>query len=161
MWSAPTWRAAAAFSGDETVVRMVAPFHFANWMTYWLTAPAPPETNTIVPLPIPARATACAAVIAGMPRQAPASKLTFSGNGTACAAGNAINSAAVPNGRFHWPFQTHTRSPMRDRDTPAPTSSITPAPSLWGTTCGKAILRVEPCRDFTSDGFTPDVASLT
>src|SRR5450830_1084177 len=40
------------------------------------------------------------AVMAGMPRQAPASKLTLSGSLTACAAGSAINSAAVPQARF-------------------------------------------------------------
>ena len=52
--------------------------------------------------------------MAGMPRQAPASKLALSGNGTACSAGSTMYSAAVPNGRFHCPFQIQTRSPMRD-----------------------------------------------
>ena len=36
--------------------------------------------------------------MAGMPRQAPASKLTLVGNATACLAGNTMNSAAVPKG---------------------------------------------------------------
>ena len=75
VWSAPASRAAAAFSGEETVVSTVAPAALANWMAYWPTAPAPPATSTVVPLPAPASATAWTAVIAGMPRQAPASKL--------------------------------------------------------------------------------------
>ena len=70
-------------------------------------------------------------------------------------------SAAVPNGRFHCPFQVHTRSPMRDFATPSPTASITPAPSLCGMTRGNAILRAVPARVFTSDGLTPEVFSLT
>src|SRR5262249_38780131 len=37
-----------------------------------------------------------------------------------------MNSAHVPSGRFHWPFQTHTRSPTRSPGTPDPTFSITP-----------------------------------
>src|SRR5262249_35150620 len=74
------------------------------------------------------------AVIAVIPRQAPASKLMLPGNGVACTAGKTIYSAAVPKARFHCPFQTQTRSPMRDFDTPSPTSSITPAPSLCGIT---------------------------
>ena len=49
-----------------------------------------------------------------MPRQAPASRLTFAGSRTACSAGSTMYSAAVPKARRHWPFQTHTRSPMRD-----------------------------------------------
>src|ERR1039457_6733959 len=61
------------------------------------------------------------AVMAGMPRQAPASKLTLSGSFTACAAGSAINSAAGPKARFHCPFQTQTRSPRRDLAMPSPT----------------------------------------
>ncbi len=99
--------------------------------------------------------------MAGMPRQAPASKLTLSGSVTACAAGSAMYSAAVPKARFHCPFHTQTRSPMRVLATPSPTWSITPAPSLCGMTRGQAILRVAPRRALTSDGLTPDVASLT
>ena len=99
--------------------------------------------------------------MAGMPRQAPASKLTPSGSLTACASGSAINSAAVPNGRFHCPFHSQTRSPMRDFATPSPTASMTPAPSLCGMTRGQAILRVAPWRDLTSEGLTPEAASLT
>ena len=45
-------------------------------------------------------------------------------------------SAAVPNGRFHWPFQIQTRSPLREAGTPSPTMSISPAPSLCGVTRG-------------------------
>ena len=96
-----------------------------------------------------------------MPRQAPSAKLILSGSGTAMAAGRAMYSAAVPKGRFHWPFQIQTRSPARDAGTPLPTASMTPAPSLCGMTRGQAILRVSPCRFFTSDGFTPEAASLT
>ena len=70
-------------------------------------------------------------------------------------------SAAVPNARFHWPFQVHTRSPTRAAGTPLPTLSITPAPSLCGMTRGNAIFRVRPSRDFTSEGLTPEVASRT
>src|SRR5829696_8651611 len=40
--------------------------------------------------------------------------------------------AAVPNGRFHCPFQIQTRSPTRLGSTAGPTRSITPAPSLCG-----------------------------
>src|SRR5262247_3824070 len=130
-------------------------------MAYWLTAPAPPATNSVVSVDAFARATACVAVIAGMPRHAPASNPTFPGNATACSDGSTINSAAVPNARFHCPFQIQTFSPIRDLDTPSPTSSITPAPSLCGMTRGKAILRVVPWRDFTSDGLTLEAASLT
>ena len=101
------------------------------------------------------------AVMAGMPRQAPASKLTLSGSFTACAAGSAIYSAAVPKARFHCPFHSQTRSPIRDLAMPSPTWSMTPAPSLCGITRGQAILRVEPWRDLTSDGLTPEWLSLT
>ena len=38
---------------------------------------------------------------------------------------------------------------------------ISPAPSLWGITRANAILRVVPMRFFTSEGFTPEVASFT
>ena len=70
--------------------------------------------------------------------------------------------AAVPNGRCHWPFQIQTRSPTRAPGTPAPTASMTPAPSLCGMTGpGSGALVVMPLRLFQSDGLTPDVASLT
>ena len=95
-----------------------------------------------------------------MPRQAPASKLIASGSFTAWFSGSTMYSAAVPNGRFHCPFQVHTRSPMRDSATPSPTASISPAPSLCGITRGNAILRAVPARVFTSDGLTPEVLSL-
>ena len=39
--------------------------------------------------------------------------------------------------------------------------SISPAPSLCGITRGKAILRVRPSRDLTSEGLTPEALSLT
>jgi hypothetical protein len=69
--------------------------------------------------------------------------------------------AAVPKARRHWPFQTQTRSPMREAGTPSPTMSISPAPSLCGMTRGKAILRFTPARLLTSEGLTPEVASRT
>ena len=81
-----------------------------------------------------------------MPRHAAASMAIPAGSGTACSAGSTINPAAVPNGRRHWAFQTQTRSPSRDGGTPAPTRSISPAPSLCGITRGNAILRVVPAR---------------
>src|SRR5665213_3974090 len=94
-----------------------------------------------------------------MPRQAPAAKSVPGGSRTAWAAGKAMYSAAVPKGRCHWPFHTQTRSPWRDGGTPAPTLSITPAPSLCGTIFGT--LSGRAARDFTSEGLTPEVASLT
>ena len=95
-----------------------------------------------------------------MPKHAPASKLIASGSFTAWFSGSVMYSAAVPNGRFHCPFQVHTRSPMRACATPAPTASMMPAPSLCGITRGNAIFRVVPARFFTSDGLTPEVFSL-
>ena len=107
------------------------------------------------PGPRPETATAWAAVIAGMPRQAPSAKLVCSGSGTASASGKVMYSAAVPNARFHWPFQVQTRSPSRLAATPLPTASMIPAASLWGMTRGNAILRVRPSRALTSEGLTP------
>src|SRR5215471_4209504 len=52
-------------------------------MTYWLTAPAPPDTSNVVSADALARITAWIAVIAGIPRQAPASKATPAGRDTA------------------------------------------------------------------------------
>jgi len=49
---------------------------------------------------------------------------------------------AVPEARFHWPFHTHTRSPSRASSTPAPTWSMTPAPSLCGMTRGPISTRL-------------------
>jgi hypothetical protein len=85
----------------------------------------------------------------------------LAGSGTACSAGSTIDAAAVPNGRRHWPFQTQTRSPTRAGETPSPTCSISPAPSLCGMTRGNAILRVKPARLFTSEGLTPETARRT
>src|ERR1700750_2153105 len=96
-----------------------------------------------------------------MAKDAPASMLVLAGKGTACSEGSTIDWAAVPNGRRHWPFQTHTRSPTREGETPSPTRSISPAPSLWGMTRGNAILRVEPARLLTSEGLTPDAVKRT
>src|ERR1700733_3980978 len=96
-----------------------------------------------------------------MPRQAAASKLVLSGSRTAISDDTVTYSAQVPKARSHCAFHTHTRSPTREAGTPLPTLSITPAPSLCGTTRGNAILRVEPIRAFTSDGLTPEVLSLT
>ena len=50
---------------------------------------------------------------------------------------------------------------MREAATPSPTWSMTPAPSLCGITRGQAILRLLPWRDLTSEGLTPEAASLT
>jgi len=86
---------------------------------------------------------------------------TLAGNRTACSAGSTITSAAVPKARRHWPFQMKTRSPTREDETPSPTRSISPAPSLCGITRGKAILRVRPARPLTSEGLTPDVTTRT
>src|SRR6516162_8191876 len=88
-----------------------------------------------------------------MPRQAAASMPIWAGSGTACSDGSTIDAAAVPKGRRHWPFQTQTRSPTREGETPSPTCSISPAPSLCGMTRGNAILRVKPARLFTSEGI--------
>ncbi len=115
----------------------------------------------MLPGPRPDTATAWAAVIAGMPRQAPSAKLVCSGSRTASASGKVMYSAAVPKARFHWPFQVQTRSPTRPGATPLPTASMIPAASLCGMTRGNAILRVRPSRAFTSEGLTPDAAILT
>jgi len=82
---------------------------------------------------------------------------------TACAEGSAIHCAAVPKGRFHWPFQIHTRSPMRRSDTPGPTASMVPAPSLCGITSGQARggRPGPPLRVLKSEGLTPEVRSRT
>src|SRR5262249_60887077 len=100
-WSAPASRATSAFSLEEIVVMILAPFILANWIMYWLTAPAPPETKIVEPFAALERLTACTAVIAGIPRHAPALKSTLSGRGTACSAGRTMNSAAEPKARFH------------------------------------------------------------
>ena len=92
----------------------------------------PPVTSSVLPAMSPWSFTAWSAVRPGMPMQAPASKSMPSGRRTACAAGRAMNSAAVPKGRFHWPFQVQTRSPTRLASTPSPTASMMPAPSECG-----------------------------
>src|SRR5262245_45561987 len=76
--------------------------------------------------------------------------------GQACSAGKVMNCAHVPSGRFHCPFQTHTRWPTRCSGTPGPVFSITPAPSLWGIIRDASIGR-DPARALTSEGLTPDV----
>src|SRR5262245_10306500 len=91
-----------------------------------------------------------------MPRQAASSNVSGSGIATACSTGKVMYSAHVPSGRFHWPFQTHTRWPTRSPGTPDPTFSITPAPSLWGIIRDASIGR-DPARALTSEGLTPDV----
>ncbi len=58
VWSAPASCAALAFSGEEMVVSTVAPAALANWMAYWLTAPAPPEISKVVLLVAPLSAMA-------------------------------------------------------------------------------------------------------
>src|SRR5262249_24095417 len=71
-----------------------------------------------------------------------------------------MNCAHVPSGRFHWPFQTQTRWPTRPPGTPDPTSSMTPAPSLWGMIRGASIGR-DPARALTPGGLRPEVLSPT
>ena len=49
-------------------------------------------------------------------------------------------SAAVPNARpLRWPLNSQTRWPRSNRVTPAPTCSISPAPSLFGITRSNSI----------------------
>ena len=73
-----------------------------------------------------------------------------------------MDCAAVPNARFHWPFQSQTRSPIRLAGTPEPTASMSPAPSLCGITSGAEIFRpAPPRRDFQSEGLTPEVRNRT
>ena len=67
--------------------------------------------------------------MAGTPRQAPSSNEAPSGSGTACRAGTTVHSAAVPHRRPAAASQIQTRSPTRPGSTPAPTASMTPAPS--------------------------------
>src|SRR5205085_9355267 len=94
--------------------------------------------------------------------QAPASNDTPAGSGTAWSEGSTTYSAAVPSARPHAAFQTHTRSPTREAGTPAPTASMTPAPSLCGTTRGNGIAALRrPARDLTSDGLTPEACTRT
>ena len=122
--------------GDETVAITCAPPRRAICTAYRPTAPAPPVTSTVCPVTGPSPITAYHAVIAGIPKQAPSAKLVPSGSRTACSAGSATWSAAVPKARCQPAFQTQTRSPTRAASTPAPTASITPAPSEWGITRG-------------------------
>src|SRR5258706_312458 len=92
-----------------------------------------------------------------MPRHAPCSKGTPSGRRTACHAGTVTYCAAVPKARYDCAPKPHTRSPTRDGSTPTPTESISPAPSLCGTTRGYGMAEPShPCRFLMSPGFTPD-----
>jgi hypothetical protein len=68
-----------------------------------------PLDEVVMPATGPSANTAPWSVIPGMPRQAPTSSLTLSGNSTACWAGTTVNCAAVPNGRYDWAPYTHTR----------------------------------------------------
>src|SRR3954470_715846 len=54
------------------------------------------------------------AVNAGIPRHAPASNVVPSGRRTACSDGTAMYVAAVPNGRFHCPFQIQTTPELQE-----------------------------------------------
>ena len=114
----------------------LAPPHLANETAKPPTVPAPPDTNTTLPETLPSAKTQRWAVRAGMPRAAPASKPIPSGTGTACAWGRAVYWAAVPKGLPLCVPHTHTLWPTREDEMPSPTSSIVPAPSLWGMTRG-------------------------
>ena len=75
-----------------------------------------------------------------------------------------IYSAAVPNGRFHWPFLNQTRLPIKDLSRFEPTSSITPDPSEFGTTklySGLVTPGLFPALAFASEGFTPEYFNFT
>src|SRR5262249_55666269 len=72
-------------------------------MTHWLTAPAPPDTSNVVSADALARITACMAVIAGISRQAPVSKATPAGRGTAWEEGRTMNSAGGPEASVSLP----------------------------------------------------------
>src|SRR5215208_2714853 len=113
-----------------------APPHLANETAKPPTAPAPPDTSTVLPEKLPSAKTQRWAVRAGMPRHAPASKPTPSGRGTACSLGRATYWAAVPQGLPLCVPHTHTLRPTREYETPSPTPPTTPAPSLWGITRG-------------------------
>jgi hypothetical protein len=64
-----------------------------------------------------------------------------------------MNCAAVPSGRCQPVLCSQTRAPIRLPSTPAPTLSIVPAPSLFGTAQGNASRWLpKPARRFTS-GF--------
>ena len=153
--SAPARRASAACSSRLTVAATFAPAHFASMIAASPTAPAPPCTSTHSPAIGPSANSARCAVNAGMPRHAPTSNDTPSGNGTACCAGNTVYSAAVPPARPRCASYTQTRSPTRAGSTPAPTRSITPAPSWCGTIRGNAIgCDGPPPRPLVSEGFT-------
>ena len=93
--SAQAARARSNPSG-EAVAITVAPPHFPNFTALWATAPAAPLINSVWPSTSPLPNTEWAAVRPGIPMVAPLSKLISPGIGTACAASNAIYSAAVP-----------------------------------------------------------------
>ena len=94
---------------------------------------------------------------------APRSKDAPSGSGTACFAGSATSSCAVPSARFRAASHSQTRSPTRAASTPVPIATIVPAPSWFGTTSGKAsgCPGPPPRRTFQSVGFTPETAIRT
>ena len=71
--------------------------------------------------------------MAGTPSEAPSSNEAPSGSATACRAGSTVHSAAVPQQLPTAASHSQTRSPIRAGSTPAPTASITPAPSWCGT----------------------------
>ena len=84
-------------------------------------------------------------------------KFMWSGRWEAHSDCNVVYSAAVPC-MCSFILCTHTRSPTRDRGTPAPTASITPAPSPCGIIRLTRSLTVShPDRLLTSAGLTPDV----
>src|SRR4051812_46442996 len=120
-----TWWAPAAFANDPflgelTVVTTVAPDQRANWTAALPTAPAPPCTRTVSPVIAPGprcegprsrTVRARCAVRAGIPIEAPTSKLTPSGKGTTRLIGCTTYSAAVPEDFPCWARITQTRSP--------------------------------------------------
>src|SRR5262249_2568470 len=100
--SAPAWRATAAFSGELTVEMTCAPPHVAHWIAYNPTAPAPPVTSRVWPVTAPSAKTQRCAVIAGTPKQAPASMSVPGGKGPAGPAGTTNLSAAGPHAGPIW-----------------------------------------------------------
>ena len=94
---------------------------------------------------------------------APRSNDAPSDRGTACEAGRATTSCALPFARCRAASQSQTRFPTRLGSTSAPTATIVPAPSMFGTISGNARGRPgpSPLRAFQSVGFTPDTATRT
>src|SRR6476661_8397495 len=170
MVPAPARRASSAFWSPLTVVITVAPAQRASWMAAWPTAPAPPVTRTVRPARAPAESLAgpssfdvrarCA-VNAGIPNEAPVSKDSVSGRGTALLPGTTTYSCAVPSLLPQATSHSQTRPPTERPVTPGPSASMTPAPSWFGTLGASSFLLPFPDRDFQSVGLTPDTTTRT